>query len=339
LRKFGPRDIKAPSLLFMETPSGFRLSVVVPCHNEADNIPMLYSRLKAQLENFEDYELIFVDDGSTDPTASLIEDLAASDPRVRLLQLSRNFGHQNALKAGIDHADGDCIVSLDADLQHPPELIPQMVQRWMEGYDVVTTLRRQTEGEPFFKRLFSHLFYRLIHFLSDIDLPPGSADFRLIDRVVADVIKNMEESDIFLRGLISWAGFRQTSLEYNAAERFAGETSYNFRKMIKLALAGITSFSIRPLRLSVLLGIAIAGLAFLYGIYILYIYMFTDRAIPGWASTTGSILFIGGIQLIVLGIMGEYLGKLFMENKRRPQYIVRRERQKNIRFNSRNQNH
>lgn len=312
----------------MKRYTGFRLSIIVPCHNEAGNIDALYARLSPQIASFEDYELIFVDDGSTDSTAECIKKLSANDAHVRLLQLSRNFGHQHALKAGIDHAFGDCIVSLDADLQHPPELIPEMVDHWLKGYDVVTTLRKQTKGENFYKHLFSKLFYRLIHFLSDIDLPPGSADFRLIDRAVADEIRNMQESDIFLRGLVSWAGFKQVSISYEAAERYAGKSSYNFKKMMKLALAGITSFSIKPLRISVILGLVIAGLAFLYGIYILYIFLFTDKAIPGWASTTGSILLIGGIQLIVLGIIGEYLGKLFMESKRRPQYILRKERPK-----------
>ena len=278
------------------------------------------------MSDFEDYEFVFVDDGSTDPTASLIQQIASQDIHVRLLQLSRNFGHQNALKAGLDNATGDCMITMDADLQHPPELIPDMIDKWLEGYDVVITIRKQTQGETFFKRISSQLFYRLIQFISDIELPPGSADFRLIDRAVADVIKPMKESDLFLRGLIRWAGFRQIAIEYRAPERNAGKSSYNLRKMLKLAISGITSFSIKPLRLSVLLGIVIAGLAFLYGLYILYIYLYTDRAIPGWASTTGSILFIGGIQLIVMGILGEYLGKLFLENKRRPQYIIRKER-------------
>lgn len=306
--------------------TGFCLSVVVPCHNEAGNLHMLYARLRPQLELFEKCEVIFVDDGSTDHTASIVRQLAMEDERIRLIQLSRNFGHQAALKAGIDQARGDCIVSLDADLQHPPELIPSMVGQWLEGYDVVTTRRLETRGEPFFKRLFSRFFYRLIRFLSDIDLPPGSADFRLIDRSVAEVLRSMKERDIFLRGLISWAGFRQTSLDYIANERFTGASKYNFRKMTRLALAGITSFSVKPLRLSIVLGLLIALLAVLYGVYILYIYLYTDRAIPGWASTTGSILLLGSIQLIVLGILGEYLGKLFMENKRRPPYIIRTER-------------
>ncbi|MGC8866352.1 MAG: glycosyltransferase family 2 protein [Bacteroidales bacterium] len=306
--------------------TGFCLSVVVPCHNEAGNLEMLYNRLRPQLELFDSYEVIFVDDGSTDDTASRVSQLAARDANLRLIQLSRNFGHQAALKAGIDYSIGDCIVSLDADLQHPPELIPSMVDKWLEGYDVVTTRRLHTRGESFFKRLFSKAFYRLIHFLGDIELPPGSADFRLIDRAVADILRSIKEKDIFLRGLISWAGFNQTSIEYKAYERYSGASKYNFRKMFRLALAGITSFSIKPLRLSIVLGLLIALLAVLYGCYILYIYLYTDRAIPGWASTTGSILLLGSIQLIVLGIMGEYLGKLFMENKRRPPYIIRSQR-------------
>lgn len=230
MRNFDLKNTKAHDDPLMKTYTGFRLSLIVPCHNEAGNIDALYARLSPQLAFFEDYELIFVDDDSTDSTAEVIKKLLANDPHARLLQLSRNFGHQHALKAGIDHASGDCIVSLDADLQHPPELIPEMVDHWLKGHDVVTTLRIQTKGESFHKHLFSRLFYHLLHFISDIDLPPGSADFRLIDRAVADEIKNMHESDIFLRGLVSWAGFKQVSISYEAAERYAGKPSYNLKK-------------------------------------------------------------------------------------------------------------
>jgi dolichol-phosphate mannosyltransferase len=304
--------------------TGFSVSVVIPCYNEEGNIPVLYGQLFEVMNPFPNHELIFVDDGSSDHTVDLLKEIAAKNINVKIIVLSRNFGHQFALKAGLDHATGDCVISLDADLQHPPQLIPELINKWKEGHEVVYTIRRDTAKTSFFKRITARFFYWIARKLSSVEVHPGAADFRLLDRAVVDVLKECRENYLYLRGLVSWAGFRQTSLEYEPNERFAGKTKYSTRKMIRFALAGITSFSIRPLQLSLVLGIIIAGLAFLYGLYVIYIYTFTEQAVAGWASTTASVLFIGGIQLIVLGILGEYIGKNFMESKKRPVYVVRK---------------
>lgn len=300
------------------------ISVVVPCYNEAGNIQALYGQLKTVLEEFPNYELLFVDDGSTDNTVQLIQALQANDTNIRLLQLSRNFGHQAALKAGLDHSIGNCVISLDADLQHPPSLIPELVKKWQDGFEVVFTQREEDPNLSWMKRATSRFFYRVAQKLSSVKIHPGSADFRLLDRAVVNVLKDLDESYLFLRGLVSWVGFKQTSVSYKANDRFAGKTNYTYRKMFSLALSGITSFSIRPLQLSIFLGLFIATLAGIYGIYVVYIFAFTDQAVTGWASTTASVLFIGGVQLVMLGILGEYVGKGFMEGKRRPTYIVRK---------------
>jgi len=307
-----------------EPDPGFLVSVVIPCYNEEANIPELYRQLSEVLHAYPNHELIFVDDGSSDNSICLLESIAASDKSVRIIELSRNFGHQFALKAGLDHAAGNCAISLDADLQHPPEFIPELIKRWQQGYEVVYTIRKDKANTSFFKRATAKIFYLIARKLSSIEVHPGAADFRLLDRTVVEVLKECRENYLYLRGLVSWAGFRQTAIEYIPNERFAGKTKYSLKKMIRFALAGITSLSIRPLRLSLVLGVIIAGLAFLYGLYVIYIYTFTDHAVAGWASTTASVLFIGGIQLIVLGILGEYVGKTFIENKKRPTYVVRK---------------
>lgn len=306
------------------TSSGFKVSVVVPCFNEEPNLRELLAQLTAALVAYNDVELLLVDDGSSDGTYDLICTLAESDPRIVPLGLSRNFGHQFALKAGLDHATGDCVISLDADLQHPPELIPELVSKWLEGNDVVYTVRNEDPLLPWHKRITSRMFYRVMSAVSSIELSPGAADFRLLDREVVDVLRQCGENHLFIRGLVSWAGFRQVAVAYDPNPRFAGRSQYSLRKMVSFALNGITAFSIRPLQLSIFLGLFIAMLAGLYGFYVVYIFAFTDLAIPGWASVAASVLFIGGIQLIMLGIIGEYLGKTFIENKKRPTYIVRR---------------
>ncbi|GAB1405397.1 glycosyltransferase family 2 protein [Lentimicrobium sp.] len=300
----------------------FMVSVVVPCLNEQHNIPVLYNQLLNILQQYSSYEILFVDDGSSDDSLSGIRQLAENDENVRYIALSRNFGHQHALKAGLDHARGECVISLDADLQHPPELIPLLIEKWQEGYDVVNTLRGEQKSLPLSKRFTSATYYRLVNALSEVDIKQGSADFRLLDRKVVDVLKQLNEHYLFLRGLIPWLGFRQTQIPFEPAVRHSGKTKYSPVRMLRFALDGITSFSSRPLYLSIALGGTIAGLAFLYGIYALYLYLFTSAALPGWTSTTASVLFIGGIQLIMIGIIGIYLGKLFIENKKRPNYII-----------------
>jgi len=301
----------------------FKVSVVVPAFNEEGNIRKLTEKLVDILKDYTDYEILFVDDGSQDNTLEILKGLHERDSRVHYLSLARNFGHQNALKAGIDHASGDCVITMDADLQHPPELIPQMIEKWLEGYDMVYTIRKDGPHLSFLKRKTSAVFYRLMNRLSDIRIPRGAADFRLLDRAVVDVLKDLKEYFLFFRGITAWVGFRQYGIEYIPDKRFAGQTKYSTKRMLGFALTGITSFSLKPLRLSILLGVFLAFLAFVYGIYAILMKIFSNQAVPGWASVLVSVLFIGGIQLIVLGIIGEYIGKLFMESKRRPHYIVK----------------
>ena len=302
----------------------FSVSVVIPCYNEQDNIGSIYSKLTEVLASYEQYELLFVDDGSSDLTLQKVISLAETDPRIHYLSLSRKFGHQQALKAGLDHASGDCVISLDADLQHPPSLIPELIAKWQQGYDVVNTIRGELKSRPLLKRITSGLFYKSINKLSSVEINAGMADFRLLDRKVVDALKHFNENYLFLRGLIPWLGFNQTAVNFQPAERNSGSTKYRFSRMLKLGLDGVTSFSNKPLYLSIFIGSMIAAVAFLYGLYAVYIHFFTESALPGWTSITASVLFIGGIQLIMLGIIGIYLCKLFIENKRRPNYLIRR---------------
>ena len=301
----------------------FNVSVVVPAFNEEGNIGPLTEKLVDILKRYRDYEILFVDDGSKDGTLERIKKLNRKNHRIRYLSLSRNFGHQNALKAGLDNASGDCVITMDADLQHPPEMIPQLVEKWREGYDVVYTIRKDDPNLSLVKRKTSGMFYTLMNWLSDIRIPKGAADFRLLDRAVVDVLKDVKESYLFFRGMTAWLGFKQYAVEYTPDQRFSGQTKYSLRRMVGFALTGITSFSLKPLRLSILLGVFLALLAFVYGIYAILMGLFSDQVIPGWSSVLVSVLFIGGIQLVVLGIIGEYIGKLFMESKRRPHYVIK----------------
>ncbi len=300
-----------------------KISVVVPAFNEADNLPLLKDRLTRALSQFDDYEILIVDDGSQDRTVKILRDYAAADARIRFLSLSRNFGHQSALKAGLDRATGDCVISLDADMQHPPEYIAEMVERWRDGFEIVSMVRRDDPRTPAFKRLTSKLFYRLINAISDFEIRPGAADFRLLDRCVVDALATFEERTLFLRGTLPWLGFRQCDIEYPPEARAQGDSKYNLRRMLLLALDGITSSSTRPLRLSTYLGVIMAGLGTVYAGYALILRLFADSAISGWASLLVGIMTFGGIQLLMLGILGEYLGKVLLEVKGRPSYIVR----------------
>lgn len=310
----------------MEEPmknKNFKVSVVIPAFNEEGNVERLTKELVEMLKEYRDYEILFVDDGSRDNTLAILKGLHTKNSRIHYISLARNFGHQNALKAGLDHASGDCVITMDADLQHPPELIHQLIEKWQEGYEVVYTVRKNDPGLSFLKRKTSGMFYRLMNWLSDIHMPKGTADFRLLDRSVVEVLKDIKEYFLFFRGMTVWVGFRQYGLQYTPEERFSGQTKYSLRRMLGFALTGITSFSLKPLRLSILLGVFFALLAFCYGIYAILMRFLTDQAIPGWASVLVSVLFIGGMQLIVLGIIGEYIGKLFMEAKQRPHYVIR----------------
>ncbi|MCK5029079.1 MAG: glycosyltransferase family 2 protein [Bacteroidales bacterium] len=302
--------------------SDFKVSVIVPCFNEENNINPLFESVSKYTKGLVT-EILFVDDGSSDKTLDNIKILTNQHKNVKFLSFSRNFGHQNALKAGYDSADGDCVISMDADMQHPPELIPEMIRLWQQGYKIVSTKRMHDKSLGFLKRLTSKLFYKIINLVSEIKIESGAADFRLLDKQVVTELKEINEKFLFFRGLIPWLGFSQIQLEYIAAERFSGKTKYSFSKMLHFASDGITSFSVKPLKISIYLGFIIAFIAFLYILYAIYIAVFTNNAIAGWTSTIISVLFIGGIQLIMIGILGNYLGKLFMENKKRPNYIIK----------------
>lgn len=302
--------------------SGKKISVIVPCFNEQESLSAFNKTLFESLPRNYNYEIIYVNDGSKDDTLKLILTLAAENPAIKYISFSRNFGHQNALKAGYDFASGDCAVSLDADLQHPPEVIKELIEKWEEGFEIVNTMRHDHQSISFQKKISSKFFYQIMRKLSDVHIENGMADFRLVDRKVLNQLKQFNENFLFFRGIIPWMGFRQTIVPFTANERFAGQTKYTFKKMIRFATTGVTAFSVKPLRLSIYLGSLIAVFAFLYGIYATYIHFFTDKAVTGWTSMIFSVLFIGGINLLMLGIIGEYLGKLFIENKRRPNYII-----------------
>ncbi|SHJ35511.1 dolichol-phosphate mannosyltransferase [Hymenobacter daecheongensis DSM 21074] len=299
------------------------LSVIIPIYNEEDNIATLYTRLSGVLDPMQlRYEFIFINDGSRDKSLALVQNLAARDPRVRYIDFSRNFGHQIAVTAGLDLAAGEAVVIIDADLQDPPELIPALYQKLKEGYEVVYAKRRSRQGESAAKKLTAKLFYRLLANITSISIPVDTGDFRIISRKVVDALKQMPEQNKFIRGQISWIGYRQTYLEYDRAERAGGETGYTYRKMIRLALDGITGFSDAPLKAATIGGFLVSGVAFLVMLYTLYARFVSHEYEPGWASLMVSILFLGGVQLIAVGIIGEYIARLSANVRQRPLYII-----------------
>lgn len=300
----------------------FKVSVVLPASNEEQNVSLMLERLIPIVKKYPDYEVIFVNDGSKDNTLRELQKAHKQNPRVNYISFSRNFGHQNALRAGYAKASGDCIICMDADLQQPPELIPDMVEKWQEGFEVVYTLRQETEGESAFKKITSDFFYFLINKLSNISIDRGAADFRLIDKKVLDALNQYDEQFIFYRGLVASMGFKQTALGYAAAPRLHGKTNYSLKKMFNFAINGITGFSTLPLHLSTLLGLLVATLSFLYALYAVVVRIFGGYTVPGWSSILFGIFFLGGIQLIMIGVLGEYIGKLFFEVKKRPNYII-----------------
>jgi dolichol-phosphate mannosyltransferase len=299
-------------------------SIIAPIFNELENLPELYRRVREVMDaTGEPWELILVDDGSSDGSTEKIRELAQNDQRVRPVIFARNFGHQIAITAGWDYARGDAIVIIDADLQDPPELIPELAQKWKEGYEVVYAVRAEREGETWFKKTTAALFYRLIRWITDVDIPLDAGDFRLMDRKVVNVLKQMRERHRFPRGMSAWVGFRQVGVSYKRAPRFAGETKYPFRKMLKLALNAITGFSYFPLQVATYFGFVSAALAILAIPVVIYLRMTGSQAFFGQATTLIAVLFLGGVQLISLGILGEYIGRIYDEAKGRPLYIVR----------------
>ena len=299
------------------------LSVVVPCYNEQESIHACHAKLTEVLSALkESYEIVYVDDGSRDKTAELLGEIHAHDPHVVIVRLSRNFGHQPAVTAGLSASLGHAVVIIDADLQDPPELIPEMVKLWRSGYKVVYGIRQTRDGETPFKLWTAKAFYRLINSLSDVEIPVDTGDFRLIDRVVVDVFLQMPERHRLLRGMWSWIGFQQVGLPYQRAQRFAGETKYPLRKMLGLALDGIVSFSVVPLRLVTALGFLSAGAAFLGIVYTLWVRLLTHSWVRGWAISFVGMLFMAGVQMLCLGILGEYIGRIYTESKQRPLFLM-----------------
>jgi dolichol-phosphate mannosyltransferase len=304
--------------------SAVKYSVIVPMYNEEEVIEHTYERLKLVMDSADDsYELIFVNDGSKDRTVELISMIGDFDPSVRLINFSRNFGHQIAISAGMDYAQGDAIVVIDADLQDPPEVILDMIAKWKEGYEVVYGKRLKRKGETVFKKLTAKIFYRTLRSLTNVDIPVDTGDFRLIDRKVCDVLRGLKEKNRFVRGLVSWIGFRQTMVEYEREERFAGETKYPLKKMIAFAIDGITSFSYKPLKIATYIGFTLSFTSFLYLLVVIFQKLFTGSTIAGWASIVAVNLLFNGIILMLLGIIGEYIGRIYDESKNRPLYIVR----------------
>ncbi len=303
--------------------SNFRVSVIIPVFNEEGCLRIVTDKLLEILSAYPGFELLFIDDGSSDNSLSILRELHASDLRINFLSFSRNFGHQNALRAGIMYAGGDCIISMDGDLQHPPEVIPELIEKWQDGYDIVYTIRKDDTATSLYKKFTARMFYKLMNAVSDINFQQGEADFRLIDKTAAAELNKLSENAIFFRGIVKWLGYKQIGVEYIPDKRIWGRTKYSRKKMFALAVSGITGFSIKPLRISTLFGVVIAFLSIFYGLYALYVKFFTDQSVEGWTSVFFMVTFIGGIQLIILGIIGEYIGNIFLESKKRPHYIIR----------------
>ncbi|MDA9774348.1 glycosyltransferase family 2 protein [Saprospiraceae bacterium] len=298
-------------------------SIIIPIYNEQDNIQLLHDRLHAvMIQLSSSFEFIFVNDGSRDNSMNLMRQLAEDNSYVKYIDLSRNFGHQIAVTSGLDLSIGDRVVIIDADLQDPPELILEMAEKMDKGNEVVYAKRRKRKGESWFKLITASVFYKILRSITSIDIPLNTGDFRMVDRQIVDVLKDMPEQNKFLRGQISWIGFRQTYVEYDRDERHAGETGYPLSKMLRFALDGITAFSDAPLKFVFNMGILVFFLSFLMIIYTLYSWLFLDNTVQGWSSTMVSILFIGGIQMIGIGIIGEYLSRVSNNVKNRPLYII-----------------
>lgn len=300
------------------------ISVIVPMYFEEAVADECYKRLSKVLDDQDaDYEIIFVNDGSKDRTIEILKGLAENDRRVKVIDFSRNFGHQSAVTAGVFNAKGEAIVIIDADLQDPPELINEMLVKWRQGFDVVYAIRKKRKGETWFKLISARMFYKFINYLSDVDIPKDTGDFRLMDRKVVDAFKTMPEKNRFIRGMISWVGFEQTYVEYERDERFAGKTKYPLKKMLKFASDGIIAFSTKPLKFMIRLGSLTMGIALAILIYSLVVKLTGGYTSPGWTSLMVAITFFSGVQLMSLGILGEYIARIYDESKDRPLYIIK----------------
>ena len=302
---------------------GVTFSIIVPVFNEESVIDEFSKRTLAVMESLgKPFEIIFIDDGSSDATFRKASEWASKSWSIKAIRLSRNFGHQIAITAGIDAASGEAVVVMDGDLQHPPELIPEMVSRWAEGFHVVNTARMETEGIPLKKKIFSKVFYKLINIDSEVPIYPDAADFRLMDRAAVEAFRQLREQDRFVRGLTSWIGFKQTSVPFNAPERHSGKSKYTLRKMVKFAVNGITSFTTLPLKAVGIFGLIVAAVSFVYAAFALYEKLVLGITVEGWTSLLVGILFLGGVQLISIGVLGAYIARIFRQVKNRPLYFV-----------------
>ncbi|WP_291524457.1 glycosyltransferase family 2 protein [Acidithiobacillus sp.] len=300
------------------------VSIIIPCHNESGNLATLYARVCAVMDEAgEPWEMICVNDGSGDDTLLQLIALHHQDRRVRVIDLSRNFGKEAALTAGLDAARGEAAIPLDADLQDPPELIPELLAQWREGFDVVNAVRLSREGESWLKRASAHVFYRIINRMSDVEIPPDTGDFRLLSRPVLDALQTLPERRRFMKGLFAWVGFRSTNVYYHRAPRHAGKTTWNYWRLWNLAVEGVTSFSQVPLQLAAYLGFVVSLLAFLYAVWLIISTLVYGNPVKGYPSMMVTLLFLGGVQLMALGVIGEYLGRIYEESKQRPVYLVR----------------
>ena len=300
------------------------LSIIIPVFNESAVLETLYTRLHQTASNLQqEYEYIFINDGSQDDSLEKLLAIKAADPHVKIINFSRNFGHQIAISAGLDHCKGDAAVILDADLKDPPELIPEFIKKWHEGHDVVYAIRKQRKGESLFKRIACKLFYKILRGLTNLDVPLDTGDFRLLSRRVINHLTAMEEKHRYIRGLSSWIGFKQTGIEYVRPARYAGKTKYSTGKLFTLAWEGVTSLSLKPLKMATYFGIFFSGLSIIYLGRILYVRLFSDHYIQGWTSLMAVMLLLGSIQLLSLGIIGEYIGRTTEETRKRPLYIVK----------------
>ena len=300
-----------------------KISIVVPVYNEQDNLKEFYKRITAIMKDTDyDYNLVFVDDGSKDSSAFILKQLVEEDEHVEAYLLSRNYGHQMALTCGLDNADGDAVITMDGDLQHPPELLPELIRLWEEGSEIVMTKRLATEDAGFLKNITSACYYKLINIMSKVEITPGGSDFRLMDKKAVEAFRLYRERARFIRGMVSTLGFNVSVVEFVAPPRFAGHSKFNLHKMLHFALDGITAFSNLPLRWAFYLGLFFGLCSLLLLGHVFYVKFISDDAVPGWATTTVSILFLGGIQLVGIGILGEYIGRIFEEIKHRPLYLV-----------------
>lgn len=307
----------------MNASSRVLYSIIAPLYNEEEILPEFYRRMKAICDSFDgDYELIFVNDGSNDRSSEILLKIRSQNQKIKIINFSRNFGHQMAITAGIDHASGDAVIIIDADLQDPPEIIPLLIGKWKKGYEIVYGQRVAREGETVFKKGTAAIFYKILKIMTSYPIPENVSDFRLMDKKVVTVLRKVREQHRFMRGLVSWVGFKQGGVAFVRDPRYAGETKYPFRKMLKFALDGITSFSIVPLRMTIYLGFFIVVTTVIFAIWAFIMQFVFHATIQGWASLMIAILFLGGIQLLMSGVLGEYIGRIYEEVKKRPLYII-----------------